>query len=257
MRDWKNRLRPLYYAARGLWYRGRRRHCALCRGSFRGFLEKGEPPRPEAMCPRCLSLERHRLLWLFLSREWHLGSRPGSRSGGAPSALLHFAPEAGIRKKLERLPGLRYVTADIVPGRGLAAMNITRLGLRSGAFDAVLCCHVLEHIPDDAAAMRELFRMLRPGGTAILQVPLRGDDTDEDPAVTSPAERLRRFGQDDHVRIYGRADFARRLEDAGFRVRIVSGTEGLTAAEIERGRLLEGDPEDAGDVIFLATRAED
>lgn len=196
------------------------------------------------MCPRCLSLERHRSLWLLLGREHVLD--------GAQS-LLHFAPEPGIRARLAAVPGLRYVTADIAPGRAATAMDMTRLAFRAGSFDRVLCSHVLEHVGDDSLAMRELHRSLRPGGIAILQVPLKVGETDEDPSVLDPVERLRRFGQEDHVRFYGRDDFARRLEDAGFRVTCLDPTAGLTEKEIDAFRLL--DSEAGLDRVFLAHRA--
>jgi SAM-dependent methyltransferase len=243
MKSWKTKVRPLFYAARGLWLRGAARHCALCGGSFRRFLPKGEPSRPEAMCPRCLSLERHRAQWLLLERE---------RVLEGASSLLHFAPEPGIRARLRKLPSVLYVTADIAPDRADTAMDMTRLGFRDASFDRLLCSHVLEHVPDDAAALRELRRVLRPGGTAILQVPLRAGGTDEDLSVTDPAERLRRFGQEDHVRFYGREDFQRRLEAAGFSVRALDPTAGLSRAEMERGRLL--DSAEGEDRVFLARR---
>lgn len=243
MKSWKTRLRPLFYALRGFWLAGRARYCALCGGSFRRFLAKGEPLRPEAMCPRCLSLERHRAQWLLLARE---------RALEGAASILHFAPEPGIRDRLRALPQVFYVTADIAPGRADTAMDMTRLAFRDGSFDRLLCSHVLEHVADDAAALRELRRVLRPGGLAVLQVPLREGDTDEDLSVTDPAERLRRFGQEDHVRFYGRADFQKRLEAAGFTVRAVDPTAGLTRVEIERGRLL--DSTEGEDRVFLARR---
>jgi SAM-dependent methyltransferase len=195
------------------------------------------------MCPRCLSLERHRALWLLLRRE---GALEGITS------LLHFAPEPGIRDCLRGMRRLRYVTADIAPGRADTAMDMTRLAFQGASFDRVICSHVLEHVPDDARAMQELWRVLRPGGIAVLQVPLREGPTDEDVAVTDPGERLRRFGQEDHVRFYGRDDFAKRLEAAGFAVRVIIPTVGLSPDEIERGRLL--DSAEGEDRVFFAQR---
>jgi SAM-dependent methyltransferase len=241
-------LRPLYHGARAAWLRGNARHCVVCEGSFRRLLPKGD--RLDAMCPRCHSLERHRLLWLHLSgRE---GLDKTGAGGSTPVSLLHFAPEEGIRGKLEGLPGLRYFTADLGKGRAGLMTDITRIGVRAESVDMILCCHVLEHIPDDGAAMRELLRVLKPEGRAVLQVPLRDGPTDEDPAVTDPAERLRRWGLEDHVRLYGKDDFARRLQAAGFQVDIVSATAGMTPTQIERGRLLaEGEHED---ILFVARR---
>jgi SAM-dependent methyltransferase len=242
-RNWKSLARPVYHRMRSLWMRGQRRHCPLCGGSFRRFLPKGNPRRIEAMCPGCLSLERQRLVWLFLTRELHLGRNPLS--------LLHFAPEPGMRKRLKSMPNIRYASSDLVPGRGDAAMDVTRLAIRSESFDTILCSHVLEHVCDDLAALNEIRRVLKPNGMAILQVPMRGHVTDEDASVMLAEDRLHRFGQEDHVRIYGR-DFASRVREAGFEVEVMEYAKRLSPAEIERCRLTTGD--DAEDWIFLARR---
>jgi SAM-dependent methyltransferase len=147
--------------------------------------------------------------------------------------LLHFAPEAGLERRLRAALGDRYVTTDLEPAGVDLTLDITALDLPDASFDAVVCVHVLEHVPDDAAAMRELHRVLRPGGWGVVQVPILRDVTDEDPAVTDPAERLRRFGQADHVRTYGR-DFADRLQAAGFDVDVVRFRDELTARERRR-----------------------
>ena len=238
---WKALARSVYYRVRGLLMAGKKRHCPLCGGSFHRFLSKGDPVRAEAMCPRCLSLERHRLLGLFLRRDLSLGKNPVS--------LVHFAPEPGIREHLKALPTLHYVTCDLVPGRGDVAADLARLGFRSETFDMVLCCHVLEHVQDDNTALHELWRILKPGGLAILQVPLSGDITDEDSSITDLEERRRRFGQEDHVRLYGK-DFKNRLQNAGFQVEVVEYSKQLDVVEIERSRLMAND--DAEDWIFLA-----
>lgn len=195
------------------------------------------------MCPRCLSLERHRLLWLFLTRELRIKEKTLS--------VLHFAAEPSLRERLQSLPGIRYLAVDLSPARGQAAVDIAKLGLKPESFDMILCCHVLEHIPEDRAALRELFRVLKPGGTAVLQVPILGETTDEDPRITDPHERLRRFGQEDHVRLYGR-DIEKRISEAGFRVEGVDYATRLTAEEISRCRMLaEGENEDR---IYAARR---
>ena len=195
------------------------------------------------MCPRCLSLERHRLLWLFLIRELRIKEKKLS--------ILHFAAEPSLRARLQSLPGIRYLAADLSPMQGQAAVDIAALGLKPESFDLILCCHVLEHIPEDRAALLELFRVLKPGGTAVLQVPLAGESTDEDSRITDPGERLRRFGQEDHVRLYGR-DVENRIEQAGFDVECVDYAAVLTPLEIFRCRLLaEGENEDR---IYMARR---
>lgn len=193
-------------------WRGHTRYCPVCRTYQRGFEPHGVVPRPDARCPDCGSLERHRLVWLYLQRQL-------SFLDGAPRLMLHLAPELALERPLRRVPGLRRITADLSRTDVMTRLDVTRLPFHDDSFDAIYCSHVLEHVPDDAAAMAELRRVLRPGGWAILQVPVLRDTTDEDPAVVLPEERLRRFGQRDHVRVYGR-DYAGRLERSGFLVRV-------------------------------------
>jgi SAM-dependent methyltransferase len=132
--------------------------------------------------------------------------------------VAHFAAEPAIEKQLRnRTPRATYVTADLEPGRAEQQVDVTHIPWPDGSVDLLICSHVLEHVPDDRAAMRELRRVLTPEGHALLEVPVIGELTREDPAVTDPAERLRLFGQEDHVRVYGR-DYYERLHQAGFRV---------------------------------------
>ena len=146
-------------------------------------------------------------------------SAPTRRSSASARSLLHFAPEWCLEHRLRRRRGLRYVTADLEPGLGELRLDVTRIALPDGAFDAILCSHVLEHVPDDRAAMRELRRVLAPGGRLVVMVPLDHTraETYEDPAITSPAERERAFLQHDHVRLYA-PDIADRLREAGLEV---------------------------------------
>lgn len=188
---------------------GLARFCPLCRSSLRRFLPFGVRRRPNALCPVCKSVERHRALWLYLGRCTDL-------LGGKPRRLLHVAPELPLARRL-RGAGLQYTSIDLSSRKAMLRMDVTRLAFGDASFDVILCNHVLEHVPDDRQALAELHRVLRPGGWAVVQVPIRGDATDEDPTVTNAAERERRFGQADHVRQYGR-DYEARLRAAGFAV---------------------------------------
>ncbi len=164
------------------------------------------------MCPRCDSLDRHRLLWLYLHNCTNI-FRERLR-------VLHFAPEAIIQKKLRASPNLEYTSADLDSPLAMVSLDITDIPYAENTVDVILCSHVLEHIPDDRKAMSELYRILKPVGGALLQVPFDAErfETFEDPNVVDPKERERLFGQFDHVRVYGR-DFKDRLEHAGFTLR--------------------------------------
>jgi SAM-dependent methyltransferase len=202
-------------------FRGSAVECPICGGRFRRFLSKHAAsgrPRTGARCPRCGSLERHRLLWLYLREETDLLTRS--------TRLLHFAPEPGIAEKLNAVPGCDYLSADLDAPPAMVHMDVQEIPVEDGSFDAVICNHVLEHVPDDRRAMREIRRVLKPSGWAIIGVPLYGKRTSsfEDPAITSPEERERVYGQFDHVRIYGR-DYPDRLRECGFEVEMVAYAE--------------------------------
>ena len=133
--------------------------------------------------------------------------------------MLHVAPEISFESRLKRLLGSSYLTADLFNPRAMVKMDITDIQYDDETFDVVYCSHVLEHVPDDRKAMRELRRVLKSDGWAVLLVPITADETFEDPSVTDPAERLRLFGQEDHVRRYG-PDYRQRLEESGFKVTV-------------------------------------
>ncbi|MEA2130734.1 MAG: hypothetical protein QOJ85_3625, partial [Solirubrobacteraceae bacterium] len=165
-------------------HRGSAVRCPLCDHAFDRF--KDDWNRPDALCWRCGSHERHRGQWLLLQRRPELLEHARS--------LLHFSPEWCLRRRLAERPGLRYVTTDLDPSQDVdLRLDVTALELPDGAFDAVICSHVLEHVPDDAAAMAELRRVTAPGGFALVMVPLALDRvvTYEDPAIIDPADRER------------------------------------------------------------------
>lgn len=213
--------------------------CPICGMVAETFLPFGHRRvEPDRRCPRCGSLERHRALWLFLVERTDLLR--------APHRMLHVAPERCFEWRLRRRPALDYLTADLEPGVADVVMDITDIDRPDGTFDVVYAGHVLEHVPDDRRAMRELRRVLSPEGWAVLQVPMWGEETREDLSVTDPAERTRLYGQPDHVRMYGRdGEVRRRLEEAGFEVEVHDHATTLPPAVRARYRLR------AGEDIFL------
>jgi SAM-dependent methyltransferase len=190
-----------------IWHVGNSVECPCCGATWRKFLPHGRPLRYNSRCARCGSLERHRLIYSYLETKLQ------------PGRYLHVAPEAVLGSFL-RKRAKAYLSIDLEhPGVDLHG-DLTCLPLADNSFDFVLCVHVLEHIPDDTAAMRELRRVLKPSGFAILMVPMSARPvTYEDFSVTSPAERRKHFGQEDHVRWYG-ADYVQRLEKSGFSVEV-------------------------------------
>lgn len=193
---------------------GKEVNCPCCGWNFRKFLPYGVEVRENAMCPRCGSLERHRSLWFYLKNKTNFFFDN--------LKVLHFAPEYCFLKTFKSIPNLDYVSADLTSSLADVKMDITNIMYDDNSFDVILCCHVLEHIPDDFRALTELFRVLKPRGWAILQVPidLSRDKTIEDTNMTMlPEERERVFGLKEHVRLYGK-DYKDRLEKAGFTVKV-------------------------------------
>ena len=229
-------------AVRALPFLGFRYRCPCCGWRLRTFTRGGASlrSRPSGYCPRCNSKARHRRDWLFLRRNTELFTRP--------QRLLHISPKYALARRLARLPNLDYVAGDLEARPYIALrFDLTSLPLRDESFDSAICIHVLEHIEDDRAAMAELFRVLRPGGWALVTVPARLDQpTYEDAAVTAPQDRLREFGETDHVRFYGN-DLVQRLEAAGFHVALDAATE-LDPATMEHYGLL------ADENIFFCTK---
>ncbi len=201
----------LFLGAARPFYAGARVVCPCCGAKFRAFVPYRIGPSRDSICPRCGSLRRHRFLLLYLRERTNLFQHP--------LRVLHVAPEASLQALLRSVAILDYTSIDLDSPIAMHAMDVTDLRYEDDWFDVILCSHVLEHVIDDRQAMREFFRVLRPGGWAILQSPVRRDaaTTLEDPTVISPRDRERLFGQPDHVRWYGR-DYTDRLADAGFLV---------------------------------------
>ena len=202
-------LRPLFR----VFYGGNKFTDPIDGSSYRKFLPYGygKTLRPNALCPGTLSLERHRLLWLYLDRETHFLNQE--------LKVLHVAPEQVFFRKFKRLQHWDYTTTDLNSPLADLVTDICDLPLQDNQYDLILCNHVLEHIPNDLKAMTELYRVLKKGGTLIAQVPLNEESikTLEDDSITDPRDRTRFFGQYDHVRIYGQ-DYYKRLKSVGFSV---------------------------------------
>lgn len=197
---WRQRLRHAGVAC----------YCPLCRSPLRAFVahEGGGAVRPDADCPVCRGSERHRLAWLCLRAM--LASAP------RPCRFLHLAPEWGLGSRIRKHRGLRYVSGDLRAACDVR-LDLGRLPFADAAFDALFISHVLNVLPDDRSGIRELGRVVRPGGWAMVQIPTIEAPTEETPPDGSPAERIRRFGDANIYRRYG-ADAADRLAAGGFEV---------------------------------------
>jgi SAM-dependent methyltransferase len=195
-------------------------------------------PRDDAQCFHCGAAERHRLVWLYFKKRTNLFN-------GLPLKFLHVAPEVIFEKLLQLQLGDNYLTADLFNPRAMVKMDIMDIQYPDESFDVIYCSHVLEHVPDDRKAMREFCRVLKPTGWAMLLVPIVVERTFEDSSITDPIERTRIFGQEDHVRNYGR-DYIDRLREAGFYVDQVFPADFLSREEIVRMGITEA----AGEVYF-------
>ncbi len=203
--------------------------------SFKSFLPYGYgKQRNNVLSPSTLSLERHRLLWLYLQNETNFFS--------ASKKVLHFAPEQCFLKRFRKLDHLNYTTTDLLSPIADVKADICNLPFENNSYDIILCNHVLEHIPDDTKAMQELYRVMKPGGMGIFQIPqdLSRETTFEDDNITDKKERAKIFGQYDHVRVYGR-DYFNRLRSIGFTVEEVNYTGTLSEEDINKYCLAKGE----------------
>ncbi len=217
-------LRPLIK----IYYKGNRFTDPIDGSSYRKFLPYGyQKLRPNALCPGTLSLERHRLLWLYLSRETDFLKKN--------LRVLHIAPEQVFYATFKALKNWDYTTTDLHSPLADVKADICALPFENEAYDLIFCNHVLEHIPDDQKAMKELYRILKKGGTLIAQVPLdeNRETTFEDDSITDKKERTQIFGQYDHVRIYG-LDYYERLNAIGFDAHGIAYLNSLSKEEIQR-----------------------
>ncbi len=225
-RSWLQRMAGWVVPIMGLAYVGRGRHCPICGTRRRKFLPYGYvTSREDALCPGCLSLERHRAIWLYITQRSDILERH--------PRLLHIAPEVSLRNKLRRsYTGDNYITADLESPLADMHFDVQHIPLDDRSFDVVICNHLFEHVADDRRAMRELYRIMRQGGWGIMTVPEDRSrvTTFEDDTITDPKERTALFGQYDHRRIYG-CDYDDRLREAGFRVERIACGDMLSLEE--------------------------
>jgi SAM-dependent methyltransferase len=197
-------ISPLYY--------GKRFEDPITGKTYRKMLPYGRiHSRANALAPHSLSLERHRLMWLYLKERTTFFS--------SNLRVLHIAPEYCFLRPFGRMTNIDYVTADLISPWAQVKLDVQQMLFDDNSFDVILCNHVLEHVPNDIKAMRELLRVMKPGGFGIFQVPLDAsiESTVEDLLINTPELREKHYGQRDHVRLYG-TDYAQRLRSVGFEV---------------------------------------
>jgi len=236
-------LRKRFLQLRGLWYRGNKYHCPCCDKNYRAFLpmKEGSFARPEVVCPGCGVVERHRLLLLFLKARTDLYD--------IPHRVLYFAPEYSTQAHLKRQPNIEYLSADLNSSLAMQQFDIMDIPHPDASFSVIFCSHVLAHVRDDLLALRELFRILRPGGYMIvLDKPVDIPHTLEKEGVSSGVEREKVYGQSDRWRLFGK-DFPDRIASVGFEVEVDSFAKSLPDAVIEECRL------DREEVIYICRKS--
>lgn len=214
-----------------IWLKGNTYTDPIDGKSFKRFLPYGyEVQRPNVLSPSTLSLERHRLLWLYLKNETDFFRKP--------LKVLHMAPEQCFLSRFKKMKHLDYTTADLYSPIVDVKADILDLPFKDDEFDIVFCNHVLEHVESDIKALNELFRVMKSGGMGIFQVPqeMSRESTYEDPSITTPEEKAKHFGQYDHMRVYGR-DYFDRLRSVGFKVKEVNYSKKLDPELVEKYRL--------------------
>lgn len=223
-------------------HRGDAVFCNLCDKSFQSFLPYGHSPQREnAACPHCLSLERTRLLWLYMQKFWLNDDQIAKR-------LLHFAPEYPLAQKIKQLKKFEYISADLNPEVADLVVDITKIQFQDQHFDYIICSHVLGHVPDEAKAIKELFRVLKSDGEAVIMTRIYPiARTDEDLSAITPAQKLSRFNQDDVWRLHG-ADFAERIEAQGFIVEAIDFAQTFSQEIQQKHRL------GTAEIIFKCTK---
>ncbi len=216
-----------------LLYKGNNVECPVCERSFSKFLSYGADivHRDNVLCPYDLTLERHRLMWLYLKDESNFFT-------AEKLDVLHIAPEQCFHALFKKQSNLNYLTGDLVSPIADLHFDLHNIPLEDNRFDVVFCNHVMEHVDDAIRCMSELHRVMKPGGWGIMQVPQdhKRELTLEDPSITSPEDREKYYWQKDHVRLFGQ-DYPKWLEKAGFRVTVFDKESKYDQKLIERYRL--------------------
>lgn len=223
-------------------FAGSRCYCPVCEARLSGFLNLYR--HYNLLCPICGSLQRHRFMAIFI-QEWLMPRLPLDRTW----KMLHIAPEPGLTARFSALPGIEYLSADLFNPLAMEQMDICDIHHPAKAFDLIYCSHVLEHVEDDRKALREFHRVLTADGLVVIAVPITSPSTFEDPAVTSPFERERLFGQHDHLRVYG-WDVVERFKQAGFTVRVIHRSDLVGESAVERMGLA------ADETLFVLDKSE-
>ena len=225
-------------------YRGTNVECPVCERKFSKFLSYGSnvAHRENVLCPYDLTLERHRLMYLYLKQESNFFTAENL-------AVLHMAPEQCFIGIFKKQSNLEYVTADIESPIAELHFDLHNIPLEENRFDVVFCNHVMEHVEDPIQCMKELYRVMKKGAWAIMQVPqdFRRDKTYEDANITDPKEREQHFWQKDHLRLFGK-DYPQWLEKAGFIVDEFDLTKHFDINEINRFRLMQGE------ILYIAKK---
>lgn len=216
-----------------LLFKGNNVSCPVCERSFSKFLSYGSDVahRENVLCPYDLTLERHRLMWLYLKDHSNFFTADKLN-------VLHIAPEQCFHQKFKEQTNLNYLTGDLVSPIADLHFDLHQIPLEENQYDVIFCNHVMEHVDDALQCMKELYRVMKPGGWGIMQVPqdITRSETYEDPTITSPEEREKHFWQKDHVRLFG-MDYPNWLEKAGFKVSLFNKEEKIGAELIEKYRL--------------------